>query len=95
MFAVVAIVAVLAMTAAILLSALVIGGLYAVYAFLLSQGTQFLTALLIAALLAVLFALLLVTAVMHTLRKLRSSVSTPMQEATDAFLDGLLSNSGH
>jgi len=95
LLAVVAMVGILAMTAAILLSALVIGGLYAIYVFLLSQGAQFLTALLIAALLAVLLALSLFAMVLHTLRKLRASAATPIQEAADAFLDGLLSNSRH
>lgn len=80
----------LAVITAALMSALAIGGMYALYVFLLDQGFTTPLAFLETGLIAVAFILALLVAIRRRLRQLRFSMRAPLGEAVDAFLDGLL-----
>ncbi len=84
------VVAMLTVTAAVMMSVLAIGGFYALYLFLLSRGIEPLPTLFMTALVAVSFTLCLIVAIRRRLQELKFPVSGTIGDAADAFLDGLL-----
>lgn len=84
-------VAILIMAAAALMTALAISGIYVVYSMLLAQGISQLTAVGLTALGAVLLILVVLMLLKRNMMQLKCLGSTPMADATDAFLNGLLS----
>ena len=84
-------VAVLAVTAAAMISLLMICGLYAVYMSLLSQGITPMGGLLITAIVALLLTAGIVSLIRKKMCELKSNARTPVGDVANAFLDGLLS----
>ncbi len=84
-------VAMLAVTAAVLMGGLIMGGIYALYMIALGQGLQPLSALLLVAVAALVLAAVLISTIRRQVSSIRNSMSAPMGDAMDAFLDGLFS----
>lgn len=80
----------LAIIATVMMSALVIGSICAFYLSLLQYGTDPLGALLVTGLIALFLTIAFLMALYWRLQQMKSLVSTPLNEAMDAFLDGLL-----
>jgi hypothetical protein len=84
-------VAILIVATAVMMGILAIGGLYAAYLFLLSQGLDSGMALLMTGVLVLLIASVAVITLKRHLRELKVSMRTPVGETVNAFLDGLFS----
>lgn len=79
--------AMLAVIASVMISALVIGGIYSLYLLLLAQGVGMGLALLTTAMVVILLALAIVMAIRERIRELRTPAG-PVRDVIDAFLDG-------
>lgn len=79
----------LAIIATVMMSILVIGGVYAFYLSLLQYGTDPLGALLATGLIALFLTIAFLIALHWRLQQMKSLANTPLNEAIDAFLDGL------
>jgi hypothetical protein len=90
MLSVVVTVAMLAVITAVMMGALVMGGFYMIYLYLISQAVAPLVAVFATGAIAILTIGLLVVAIRTRVRTLKASVKTPLSEAVDGFLDGLL-----
>jgi hypothetical protein len=81
----------LAFTAAVIISLLAIGGSYAAYLYFIDLGATPMSALLIISLIILVLALFVTLMIQRRMHALKSPMSsTPIGEAVDAFLDGLL-----
>jgi hypothetical protein len=89
-FPIVATVILLVIITAALMGVLVIGGFYAAYHLLASQGLTSQTIVLTIVLLALFVMAALFAAVGKGMKQIKTSVNTPAGEVVDAFLDGLL-----
>lgn len=83
---------ILSVAAAVIMTAIVIGGFYAVYHLLLSQGIGAGASFLILMLLALLLAAALLDAIRRRMLEIRASFDSRSGSAVDAFFDGLFSN---
>ena len=89
MLSALAMVVMLAVAAAILMSALAIGGFYAAFLFLVQQGIAVSAAFLFLMLVAAVLVAALLLEIRRWLHKLKSPTGIPVGETVDAFLDGL------
>lgn len=81
----------LAVAAAVMLSALAICGIYATYLLLLSQGIGDAGALLMAAILALFIIIILISEIQRQLVKLKTaSLSRPIEGLVESFIDGFM-----
>jgi formate hydrogenlyase subunit 3/multisubunit Na+/H+ antiporter MnhD subunit len=81
----------LAVTAAVLVSILAIGGFYASYLLLTGHGYTDLEAVLIISLAALALTGVIVVYIRERLQGVQRRVTTPVNDVIDAFFDGLLS----
>lgn len=89
--ALVAQLATLAIFAAILMSALVIGLIYTICLFLASQGISTLTTLVVAILIISALTATVFLTINQYIQQLKTVTTTPMRETLDSFLDGFFS----
>lgn len=82
--------AILVIAAAAMVTALTMGGIYVMYMLLLQQGVGLVPAMLITAGMALLLTLILILSVKRRILQLNGLVTTPISDAADAFLNGLL-----
>lgn len=83
-------VAILAITAAVMISILIVGGFYAIYLTFMQNGFAPLDALLFTGTIALLLTGGLIAIIKKRVRELKTMTSTPVGGAVDAFIDGFL-----